>query len=255
MSYRQSHVQSYAQPIVVSRKSTQEERQAALYQIYRQVLERQPYCYERTMLAKAEKDFLSDKIGVRRFLKELGHSQVYLNAFYYKASNLKFLEWCFKHFMGRAPLDQTEVQQYCNILMEKGVQAFITAILDSEEYRKVFGCFTVPYARIQQHYASPNAYLESQILNGEYIEQRGHVVPTIYWHMLGLNCDAGVCRHPEADEVLSPPVSETGELLQDQLLELLKALDAAKAREVVASLSPQQKEALRKAIHRSSVAV
>ena len=50
-----------------------------------------------------KKDFLKDKIGVKRFLKALGHSEVYLNEFYYNSSNLKFLELCFKHFMGRAP--------------------------------------------------------------------------------------------------------------------------------------------------------
>lgn len=238
------------QPITVSRKSSVEERRVALYHIYQQVLERQPYCYEQQVLAKAEKDFLADKIGVRRFLKELGHSTVYLNAFYFNASNLKFLEWGFKHFMGRAPVDQDEIRLYCDILMKKGVQAVITAILDSEEYRKVFGCFAIPYAREQSHYVSPKAYLETQILNREYIEQRGHVVPTMYWHELGLNCDAGVCRHPEADEVLDPPVSEMGEMLETELLEFLKTLDTAKAREVIATLSSKQKEALQKAIHR-----
>lgn len=236
--------------VTVSRKSSLEERKAALYQIYRQVLERQPYGYEHQMLAKAEKEFLTDKIGVRRFLKVLGHSEVYLDTFYHKASNLKFLEWCFKHFMGRAPIDQDEIRFYCNILMKKGAKAVVTAILDSEEYRKIFGCFTVPYPRQQQHYASPKAYLETQFLNREYVEQRGHIVPTIYWHKLGLNCDAGVCRHPEAAELLNPPVSLTGELLEDQLLGLLKTMDVAQAREVVTSLSPKQKEALRKAIRR-----
>lgn len=239
------------QPITVNRYSSVEERRAALYHIYNQVLERQPYSYERKILEKAEKNFLKDKIGVRRFLKELGHSEVYLSAFYYQASNLKFLEWCFKHFMGRAPIDQAEVRLYCDILMKKGVQAVITAILDSEEYRKAFGCFTVPYAREQEHhYASPRAYWETHTLNHEYVEQRGHVVPTIYWHELGLNCDAGVCYHPEANEVLDPPVSPTAEILQDQLLDFLKALDASQAREVIASLSPQQKEALRKSLPR-----
>ena len=236
------------QPITVSRKSTRAEREAALYQLYRQVLERQPYCYERKILAKVEKDFLSDKIGVRRFLKELGHSEVYLNAFYYRASNLKFLEWCFKHFMGRAPIDQQEVQFYCDILLKQGVQEVITAILDSEEYKKVFGCFTVPYPREQKYYASPKAYWESHVLNDEYIEQRGHTVPTIYWHELGLNCDAGACDHPEAHEVLNPPVSQTGEMLQEELLALLRSLDRDQARQVVAALSPMQKEALRQAI-------
>jgi len=47
------------------------------------VLGRQPYDFEREILAKAEKDFLKDKIGVRRFIKELGHSEVYHKAFYH----------------------------------------------------------------------------------------------------------------------------------------------------------------------------
>jgi phycoerythrin-associated linker protein len=237
------------QPFTVSRRSSVAERQAALYQIYQQVLERQPYGYERKKLAKAEKEFLADKIGVRRFLKELGHSEVYLNAFYFNSSNLKFIEWCCKHFLGRAPLNPEEIQSYCNVLMNEGVTHLITAVLDSEEYRKTFGCFTIPYARKQQHYDSPKAYLETEFLNHEHFGQRGWVVPTMYWHQLGLNCDAGVC-HPEAHEVLDPPVSATSEALQEQLLELLKAMDAPQAKQVVAALSPQQKEALRRAMHR-----
>lgn len=234
------------QPITVSRRSSVEERQAALYQIYRQVLERQPYGFERKVLAKAEKEFLTDKIGVRRFLKELAHSEVYLNAFYFNSSNLKFIEWCFKHFLGRAPLNQEEIQLYCDVLMNEGVTKLITAVLDSEEYRKAFGCFTVPYPRKQRQYESPNAYLETEFLNHEHYGQRGWVVPTIYWHQLRLNCDAGVC-HPEAHEVLDPPNSPASEMLQEELLEFLKALDTAQAKQVVASLSPQQKDALRKA--------
>lgn len=234
-------------PITVSRKSSLEERQAALRQIYRQVLERQPYEHEHQILAKLEKDFLTDKIGVRRFLRELGCSDLYLSAFYYKASNPKFLEWCFKHFMGRALVDQAEVQFYCEILVKEGIPKLIAAILDSEEYRKVFGCFTVPYPRQESQYASPKAYLESRTLNEEHVGQRGHALPTIFWHKLGLICKAGVCRHPEADEILDLPISETGEM---ELLALLKALDVARAKQVVASLSPTQKEALRKAIYR-----
>jgi hypothetical protein len=236
------------QPITVSRKSSLEERQFALNQIYLQVLGRQPYVFERRDLAKAEKDFLKDKIGVRRFLKELGHSEVFLNTFYHHSSNLKFLDWCFKHLMGRAPVNQEEVQFYCNLLMQEGVTKLVTAILDSEEYRKVFGCFTVPYAREQKYYESPKAYLESRILNHERFGQRGWIVSTLYWHQLGLNCDAGVCRHPEANEVLKPLVSPQGEMLQDELLDLLKIFESTQAEQVVASLSPQQKEVLRRAI-------
>lgn len=235
-------------PITVSRRSTLEERQSALQQIYYQVLERQPYAYERKVLAKAEQDFLKDKIGVRRFLKELGHSDVYQNSFYFNCSNLKFLELCLKHFLGRAPINQDEVQLYSDILMRQGVNGLIVALLDSEEYRKVFGCFTVPYPRQPKYYVSPKAFLETRILNQEHIGQRGVVIPTIYWHQLGLNCDAGVC-HPEVGEHLEPPISPEGEKLQEHLQELLKLFESTQAQEALASLSPQQKAALRKAIH------
>ncbi len=231
-----------SEPVVVNRYSTPEERHAALRRIYSQVLERQPYAFERLELAKAEKDFLTDKIGVRRFLKELGHSRVYLDSFYHNASNMKFLELCFKHFLGRAPSHQAEIQLYCNILMYKGVAQMITAILDSDEYRKAFGCFTVPYCRELRYYQSPKAYTESQFLNHEHFNQRGRIVPTMYWHQLGLNCDAGVCRHPEADETINSNVSEA------DLSQLLTMLRDAPPEAVVATLSPQQRALLRKAM-------
>ncbi len=228
--------------ITVSRRSTIEERQIALYHIYQQVLERQPYAYEHKLLAKVEKDFLNDKIGVKRFLLELGQSEVYLQSFYHSSSNMKFLELCFKHFMGRAPSDPEELRDYCNLLMHQGVGKMIEAILNSEEYRKAYGCFTVPYPRQPKQYVSPKAYLESTILNHEHIAQRGRIVPTIYWHQLGLACEGGACDHPEAKEGLEPGIS------QQELLDLLKALKSPGGDRVLASLSSQQKEMLRRAI-------
>jgi phycoerythrin-associated linker protein len=234
-------------PVTVSRRSSQEERQFALNQIYQQVLERQPYIHEKKALAKLERDFLNDKIGVRRFLKELGRSQVYLDSFYHCASNMKFLERCFKHFMGRAPLNSEEFALYMDILMHQGVEQFITKLLDSEEYCKNFGCFTVPYPRQQACYASPKAYWESTKLAHEHWGQRGHSVPTLYWHQLGLNCDAGVC-HPEAHEVLNPPVSQQAEALQEELQEILRLLGSSPTAKSVAALSPRQKALLRQAM-------
>jgi phycoerythrin-associated linker protein len=233
------------QPITVSRHSSVEERQFALTQIYQRVLERQPYAYERRSLAQMEKNFLKDKIGVRRFLKELGHSEVFLQAFYHHASNLKFLDWCFKKFMGRAPMNQEEIQLYCDILMKQGVAQLITVILDSEEYRKAFGCFTVPYPREQKYYASPKAYLESRFLNHEHFGQRGWSVPTLYWHQLGLNCDGGVCRHPEADEILDPIGSQAED---GELWDLVKLFESSGPEQVVAALSAEQRRALRRAM-------
>ncbi|MBW4470575.1 MAG: phycobilisome rod-core linker polypeptide [Stenomitos rutilans HA7619-LM2] len=232
--------------VTVSRRSSLEERQFALTQLYRQVLERQPYESERQTIAPLEKDFLKDKIGVRRFLKHFACTDIYLNQFYYKLSNVKFMEVCFKHFLGRAILDHQEMQVYNNILITQGVGGLVTAILDSEEYRKAFGCFTVPYPRTYSLYRSPEAFLETKFLNEEHYGQRGQSVPTMYWRQLGLNCANGVCRHPEVDEFFTTTAEPVRRASSDveTLLHILKTSDVGKAKALLANLSPQQREAL-----------
>jgi hypothetical protein len=136
--------------ISLERNSTPEERQIALRQIYAQVLERQPYESEREMMATHEKSFLSGKLGIRHFLQALGSSSIYLDRFFYNGSNLKFIEGCFKHFLGRAPKDRYEVESYADILMKHGASGVISEMTGSEEYRKTFGQFTVPHARFMK---------------------------------------------------------------------------------------------------------
>ena len=184
-------------PITIDRKSTEIERQTALRQIYAQVLERQPYEYERKEIAKLEKDFLKGKLGVRHFIGDLVMSSVYLNSFYRDCSNLKFVEWSFKHLLGRAIQGHEEIAKYMDLLMMKGVSAFFHEILGSEEYRKAFGCFTIPYARDVKFYDSPRNYLQTDLLQHEHVGQRGKVIPTIYWQQLGMDCETGTCVIPE----------------------------------------------------------
>ncbi len=184
-------------PITIDRKSSEAERQIALQQIYAQVLERQPYEHERKTVAKIEKDFLKGKLGVRHFIGELVMTSVYLNSFYHSCSNLKFVEWSFKHLLGRALRDKAEIAQYMNLLMKEGVSAFVHEILGSEEYRKAFGCFTVPYARDVKFYDSPRNYLQTNLLQHEHVGQRGKTIPTMYWQQLGLDCELGSCVLPE----------------------------------------------------------
>jgi len=235
--------------VVVSRESSREERQAALYQIYVQVLERQPYAFEHKILAKAEKDFLRDKIGVKRFLKILGHSEVYLNEFYHNSSNMKFIELCFKHFMGRAPKDHDEVHHYCDILLREGVEKLITRLIDSEEYLRCFGCFTVPYPRTERQFNSPKAYLESEALLHELHGRRGHVVPTMTWHELHLDCNGGTCgtAPPAATPAVQPqPVDSLG-----QVHSALKNLNRADISTLAASLSDDERSKLKQILLQS----
>lgn len=181
------------EPVTTSHNASTEDRKQTLIQIYRQVLERIPYTAERRQMANLEAEFIKGKIGIRHFLKSLAVSGVYLKAFYECSSNVKFIENAFKHFLGRAPHDEPEIRFYDDLLVRKGVGTMISEMVDSEEYRKAFGCFTIPYWR-QRHYESPNDYLESRLLGQEHAGQRGWSVPTLYWHELHLDCNGGVCR-------------------------------------------------------------
>jgi hypothetical protein len=232
----------------VSRESAREERQNALYQIYTQVLERQPYAYERKMLGQAEKDFLKNKIGVKRFLRILGHSEVYLNEFYYNSSNQKFIELCFKHFMGRAPKDQEEMHTYCDILMREGVKELITALLDSEEYRKHFGCFTVPHAWSEEIYPSPKTYWETEVLLHELHGRRGAILPTMLWHDLHMDCDMGSCdvnsktQQPEVHQAPVGPTPSTRDM--GVLHQVLSSMSHSDLATFASTLSPAEREKL-----------
>lgn len=240
------------QKITVSRQSNREERQMALRQIYTQVLERQPYAYEHKILARDEEDFLKNKIGVKRFLRILGHSDVYLNEFYYNSSNLKFIELCFKHFMGRAPKDNEEMHEYCDILMRQGVKELITAMLESDEYDHHFGCFTVPHAWTEEEYPSPRTFWETDVLLHELHGQRGWVLPTMTWHDLHLNCDGGHCAidtHPAAHPTtrVSPPAaaSAPSASAMGALHQVLSTMSPADIASFAQTLSPAEREKLK----------
>lgn len=193
--------------ITLARNSTPEERQIALRQIYSQVLERQPYESERKMLASQEKDFLSGKLGIRHFLQALGNSSVYLDIFLYSRHNLKFIESCFKHFLGRAPMNRAEFEMYADILMKHGVSKVISGMTGSEEYRKTFGQFTVPHARF--------------------------VKLSTYINELGLAPKA----EPEADNAMT---------LEAEAEELVKALqNEESARRLVKNMPPSQRAQMR----------
>ena len=231
-------------PVTIDRKSSDQERQVALCQIYAQILERQPYIHERKEIAKAEKDFLKGKLGVRHFIGELVMSNVYLNSFYHNCSNPKFVEWTVKHLLGRAVRDNEEVARYMNLLMMEGVSAFFHEILGSEEYRKAFGCFTIPYARDIKFYDSPRNYLQTDLMQHEHMGQRGKVIPTIYWQQLGMDCETGTCVMPSSRSIpqVKEPVSRS---LNEEIEELLQMLQTSDARQALQRMNDKQRSLLR----------
>ena len=115
---------------------------------YRQIFERDldPYIINAEFTA-LESKLSNAEITVKEFIEGLGCSDLYLKEFYAPYPNTKVIELGTKHFLGRAPLNQKEIQKYNQILATQGLKAFIGAMVNSMEYLQLFGEDTVPYRR------------------------------------------------------------------------------------------------------------
>ncbi|MGY6529807.1 MAG: phycobilisome rod-core linker polypeptide [Cyanobacterium sp.] len=120
----------------------------AIRAAYRQVFERdvEPYVVSANF-TNLESKLGNGEISVKEFIEALGCSDLYLKEFYTPFPNTKVIELGTKHFLGRAPMNQKEIQHYNRILASQGIRAFITALVGSMEYSQVFGEDTVPYRR------------------------------------------------------------------------------------------------------------
>jgi phycobilisome core-membrane linker protein len=115
---------------------------------YRQVFERDVETYTISAnFTKLESKLGNGEINVKEFIEGIGSSELYLKEFYAPFPNTKVIELGTKHFLGRAPMNQKEIQHYNRILASKGIRAFVTALVGSMEYAQVFGEDTVPYRR------------------------------------------------------------------------------------------------------------
>jgi phycobilisome core-membrane linker protein len=122
--------------------------QSVVRAAYRQIFERDldPYIIQSEFTA-LESKLSNGEITVKEFIEGLGCSDLYVKEFYAPYPNTKVIELGTKHFLGRAPLNQREIQKYNQILAAKGIRAFIRAMVDSMEYLQFFQEDTVPYRR------------------------------------------------------------------------------------------------------------
>lgn len=115
---------------------------------YRQIFERdiEPYVVQ-TQFSDLESKLRNSEITVKEFIEGVGCSELYIKEFYTPYPNTKVIELGTKHFLGRAPLNQKEIQTYNQVLANEGIRAFISALVNSMEYLQIFGEDTVPYRR------------------------------------------------------------------------------------------------------------
>ena len=90
---------------------------------------------------------MSNDLTVQQLAEQLGCSSLYRKEFYNSYPNTKVIEIGTKHFLGRAPNNQAEIRYYNQILASQGHEYFISALVNSVEYKTIFGFNIVPYRR------------------------------------------------------------------------------------------------------------
>jgi phycobilisome rod-core linker protein len=94
-----------------------------------------------------ESQLRNRQITVRDFIRGLLLSKTFIDSFYDKNSNYRFVEHCIEKVLGRRVYNQREKIAWSAVVMTKGVKGFVDDLLNSDEYLENFGENTVPYHR------------------------------------------------------------------------------------------------------------
>ncbi len=125
--------------------ATEEDIQVVIRAVYKQVLGN-AHLLESQRLASAESKLKNGEITVRGFVRAVATSGLYKARFFENSSPYRFVELNFKHLLGRAPQDQSEISEHVQTYNASGYDADIDSYLSSDEYLSTFGENVVPYA-------------------------------------------------------------------------------------------------------------
>ena len=125
-----------------------EDKEQIIKAAFRQVFERDINAFSLgNEFVDLELDFIEGKISTKELIQKLGCSNLYSKEFYQRYPNTKVIELGTKHFLGRAPNNQAEIRYYNQMLASQGIATFIQSLVNSLEYKAIFGDNTVPYRR------------------------------------------------------------------------------------------------------------
>ncbi|OZH51773.1 CpcG [Hydrocoleum sp. CS-953] len=94
-----------------------------------------------------ESQLRNGQIGVKDFIRGLLLSDSFRRLIYDTNSNYRCVELCIQRVLGRPVYNDREKLAWSIILATKGLEGFVEALLDSEEYNKNFDYDCVPYQR------------------------------------------------------------------------------------------------------------
>ncbi len=126
--------------------ATEDDLQTVIRAVYKQVLGN-AHLMESDRLTDAESDLRNGNITVRGFVSRVAKSGLYQSRFFDISSQYRFIELNFKHLLGRAPQDQSEIAEHVLNYNVHGYEADIDSYIYGDEYEASFGENVVPYAR------------------------------------------------------------------------------------------------------------
>jgi phycocyanin-associated rod linker protein len=133
-------------PVELRPNWTAEDAKLVIRAVYRQVLGND-YVMQSERLTGLESLFTNGQLKVRDFIRAVAKSDLYKTKFLYPHFQTRVIELNFKHLLGRAPYDESEVIEHLDRYQNQGFEADIDSYIDSEEYERYFGDAIVPYYR------------------------------------------------------------------------------------------------------------
>lgn len=122
------------------------EMDALIGAAYRQIFhEQQMLSNHRQILLESQ--LKARQITVKEFVRGLLTSDPFRRLNYDANNNYRFVELCIQRVLGRPVYNDREKIAWSIVLATKGLQGFVSDLLNSEEYRSSFGDNTVPYQR------------------------------------------------------------------------------------------------------------
>jgi phycocyanin-associated rod linker protein len=125
---------------------TKDDVETAIRAVYRQLLGND-YLMKSDRLTSAESLLRDGSLTVREFVRAVAKSELYKTKFFYNSFQTRAIELNYKHLLGRAPYDESEVVYHLDLYQTKGYETDIDSYIDSVEYQENFGESIVPYYR------------------------------------------------------------------------------------------------------------
>jgi phycocyanin-associated rod linker protein len=135
-----------SQPVELRSRWTPDDAQSVIWAAYRQVLGNE-HLMQSERLVGPESLLKLGNLSVRDFVRAIALSELYREKFLYPNFHVRFIELNYKHLLGRAPYDQSEISYHLDLYTSQGYEAEINSYIDSQEYYQSFGDGIVPYHR------------------------------------------------------------------------------------------------------------